>query len=173
MLKFNKIFKHLSNTTSSFWTSSFSKLPSTIYRPQSYAALNNIYQPKQFFSSFDEDFDDEFINLIIVNRNKEEIPIQARVGDSVLHVIQKSNIFLEGACDSSIACCTCHVILDDKVFESVPAPNVSEEDVLDIAIGLTKTSRLGCQIRVTKDFEGCKISIPEFHRDFWAGNAAA
>lgn len=67
------------------------------------------------------------------------------------------------ACGGEIACSTCHVILDEKTYKSLPAPEEEEEDMLDLALGLTDTSRLGCQVVVTKvgfwgvwcaDFEG-------------------
>ena len=68
----------------------------------------------------------------------------ARVGESLLQVAHNNEVELEGACESSLACSTCHVILDKKIFESLPEACEEEEDLLDLAYGLTQTSRLGC-----------------------------
>ena len=53
------------------------------------------------------------------------------------------------------------MILDQKTYDSLPYPEEEEEDMLDLAIGLTDTSRLGCQVRVTKEMEGIVVRIPE------------
>ena len=50
------------------------------------------------------------------------------------------NIFLlTGACEGSLACSTCHVILEAEYFEKLPVPQIEEEDMLDLAFGLTRT----------------------------------
>ena len=51
---------------------------------------------------------------------------------------------LEGACEASLACSTCHVILEEGIYEGLPEAEEEEEDLLDLAYGLTYTSRLGC-----------------------------
>ncbi len=61
-----------------------------------------------------------------------------------MEIAHKNDIDLEGACESSLACSTCHVILEDKIFENLPEAKLEEEDLLDLAFGLTPTSRLGC-----------------------------
>ncbi|KAL8426730.1 hypothetical protein ACSSS7_008022 [Eimeria intestinalis] len=66
----------------------------------------------------------------------------------------------EGACDGQCACSTCHVILSERLYESLPEPSVEEDDMLDLAACLTDTSRLGCQVRVNKNFEGEQIRLP-------------
>jgi len=65
------------------------------------------------------------------------------------------------------ACSTCHVILEEKLFEKLPEPSEAEEDMLDMAFGLTSTSRLSCQIKITEDFDGTTISIPKATRNFY------
>lgn len=70
--------------------------------------------------------------------------VYAREGESLLDVCHNNGVDLEGACDSSLACSTCHVILDQNTFNKLGEPCEEEEDLLDLAYGLTKTSRLGC-----------------------------
>ena len=77
-------------------------------------------------------------------KSKEMIEVLAREGESLLDVAHNNGIDLEGACESSLACSTCHVILSPIIYESLGDPCEEEEDLLDLAYGLTHTSRLGC-----------------------------
>ena len=85
------------------------------------------------------------------------IEVKAREGESILDVAHNNGVDLEGACESSLACSTCHVILDDDLYDELEEPCEEEEDVLDLAYGLTLTSRLGCQVKVTRDMEGMEV----------------
>ncbi len=64
-----------------------------------------------------------------------------------------------------LACSTCHVILEEKIYNSLNEPKVEEEDLLDLAFGLTETSRLGCQTIISKNFEGTKIFLPAVNKN--------
>ena len=86
--------------------------------------------------------------------------VDAQIGDSLLDVAHDNDIEIEGACGGEMACSTCHVILEEAVFNSLPAPQEEEEDMLDLALGLTKTSRLGCQVCVSKDMAGMTVKLP-------------
>jgi ferredoxin len=63
--------------------------------------------------------------------------VTAKEGDNLLHTAHKHGVDLEGACECSLACSTCHVILEDSVYDSLDAPTDREEDLLDLAFGLT------------------------------------
>ena len=78
------------------------------------------------------------------SKDNEPIPVLAREGESLLDVAHNNGVDLEGACESSLACSTCHCILDDEIYDSLEEPCEEEEDLLDLAYGLTHTSRLGC-----------------------------
>ena len=95
----------------------------------------------------------------------EEIEVDAEIGKSLLEVAHANEIDLEGACDGSLACSTCHLILTQDVFDSLEPPEEEEEDMLDLAFDLTDTSRLGCQITVTKELEGMVARIPSGTND--------
>lgn len=77
-------------------------------------------------------------------KSKERIGVLAREGESLLDVAHNNGIDLEGACESSLACSTCHIILEPAIYDSLGEPCEEEEDLLDLAYGLTHTSRLGC-----------------------------
>jgi ferredoxin len=89
----------------------------------------------------------------------------ARAGDSFLQVAHEKDIDLEGACGGELACSTCHCIFPEDVYNSLPKKEEEEEDMLDLAWSLTETSRLGCQVKVTKEMEGIKVRIPDDDMD--------
>eukprot|EP00533_Pseudo-nitzschia_delicatissima_P014337 CAMPEP_0197279382 /NCGR_PEP_ID=MMETSP1432-20130617/20018_1 /TAXON_ID=44447 /ORGANISM="Pseudo-nitzschia delicatissima, Strain UNC1205" /LENGTH=215 /DNA_ID=CAMNT_0042745917 /DNA_START=200 /DNA_END=847 /DNA_ORIENTATION=- len=97
---------------------------------------------------------------------KEEV--DAYIGESLLQVAQRNDIELEGACEGVCACSTCHVIFEEKIFDNLlEEASEDEEDMLDMAYGLTETSRLGCQITVTPEMDGMKVEIPPATRNFY------
>ena len=106
----------------------------------------------------------EKIKIIFIENNKE-IEVEASVGLSVLEVAHENNIDLEGACEGSLACATCHVILEEKIYNILEQPAEAEEEMLDLAFGLTHTSRLGCQIILTKELNGMRVRVPSATRN--------
>ena len=106
----------------------------------------------------------EKIKVIFVE-GEEEKTVEALVGLSILEVAHQNDIDLEGACEGSLACATCHVVLEEKIYNSLPAPEEAEEDMLDLAFGLTRTSRLGCQIILTQELDGMRVILPSATRN--------
>lgn len=91
------------------------------------------------------------------------------VGLSVLDIAHKHGLDLEGACEASLACSTCHVVVDPDWHDRLPAASDDEEDMLDLAWGVTRTSRLGCQIELTDELDGLVVSLPAQTRDARTG----
>ena len=91
--------------------------------------------------------------------------IDAEPGKSLLVAAQQNDIDIEGACEGVMACSTCHVIVSEDWFKQLPDASDEEEDMLDLAYGLTKTSRLGCQITVTGDLDGLVLKVPDETRN--------
>ena len=91
--------------------------------------------------------------------------VEAPVGLSVLEIAHRNQIDLEGACEGSLACSTCHVIVEPEDFERLKDPTEDEEDMLDQAWGLTETSRLGCQIIMTDELDGLTVKLPAATRN--------
>ncbi|QNT70492.1 ferredoxin family 2Fe-2S iron-sulfur cluster binding protein [Defluviicoccus vanus] len=91
---------------------------------------------------------------------KTRAEVEAPLGLSVLEVAHRHGIDLEGACEGSLACSTCHVIIDPEWYDLLDPPTDEEEDMLDLAFGLTHTSRLGCQIRITDSLDGLTVTLP-------------
>lgn len=74
---------------------------------------------------------------------------------------------MEGACEASLACTTCHVYVHDNYADKIPEALEKEEDLLDMAPFLKENSRLGCQIILTKDLEGMELELPKATRNFY------
>ena len=91
--------------------------------------------------------------------------VDAPVGLSVLEIAHRNDIDLEGACEGSLACSTCHVVVEPKWFDELDDPTEEEEDMLDLAFGLTHTSRLGCQIKMTEELDGLVVTLPSATRN--------
>ena len=103
--------------------------------------------------------------IIFIEPNGDEKTIEAENGLSLLEVAHNNGIDLEGACEGSLACSTCHIIVEKNFFDNLPEPTEEEEDMLDLAFGLTHTSRLGCQIIINDKLEGMKVRIPSGTRN--------
>lgn len=85
----------------------------------------------------------------------------------MLSVAHREEIDLEGACEGSLACSTCHVVIkDEDMFAKLPEADDDENDMLDLAFGLTETSRLGCQVIAQPELDGLVMSIPDATRNF-------
>lgn len=107
------------------------------------------------------------VKFSYIGADKKEIQVEAPLGKNLLEVAHQNDVDLEGACEGSLACSTCHIILEDRIYESLAEPTADEEDMLDLAYGLTPTSRLGCQVKVTEQMEGAKVRLPEATRNMY------
>ena len=103
--------------------------------------------------------------IIFIESDGKEIIVEAQNGLSLLEVAHNNGVSLEGACEGSLACSTCHLIVEKDFFEKLPEPSEEEEDMLDLAWGLTHTSRLGCQIIINDGLDGMKVKIPSGTRN--------
>ncbi len=94
--------------------------------------------------------------------------VEAAAGCVLLDIAQQAGEPLEGACEGQMACSTCHVIVDPKDFERLPPASEEEDDMLDLAWGVMRTSRLACQIILTEELDSLTVKMPGgFHN--WQG----
>jgi 2Fe-2S ferredoxin len=99
--------------------------------------------------------------MTFIQKDGSRKEVDAPNGLSVLEIAHRNDIDMEGACEGSLACSTCHVIVDKTWYKKLDAPSEDEEDMLDLAFGLTKTSRLGCQIVMRDELDGLVVRLPE------------
>jgi ferredoxin len=100
------------------------------------------------------------MNVRFVARDGTIRTVVAVPGDRLLDAAQADGQPLEGTCEGQLACATCHVIVDPDDFARLPPANEDEEDMLDLAPGATRTSRLACQIRLDAALDGLTVQIP-------------
>ena len=98
--------------------------------------------------------------VIFIERDGATREVEARPGDRLLDVAQNADEPLEGTCEGQMACSTCHVIVDAEDFAKLPAAVEEEEDMLDLAAGATRYSRLACQIWLSDVLETLTVRIP-------------
>jgi 2Fe-2S ferredoxin len=103
--------------------------------------------------------------MVFVQKDGTRKEVEAPIGLSVLEIAHRNKIDLEGACEGSLACSTCHVVIDAEWYDLLPAASEDEEDMLDLAFGLTHTSRLGCQIIITEELDGLTVQLPAATRN--------
>jgi len=107
--------------------------------------------------------------MTFIERNGTRREVDAPLGLSVLEIAHKHGVDIEGACEGSLACSTCHVIVDPEWHELLKDATEDEEDMLDLAFGLTQTSRLGCQIIMTEELDGLTVKLPQATRNMMNG----
>ncbi|KAH9063285.1 2Fe-2S ferredoxin-type domain-containing protein [Lactarius vividus] len=99
--------------------------------------------------------------------------VEANEGDDILSIAHEHDIDLEGACEGSVACSTCHVVLSPEHYDLLPEPEDDENDMLDMAFGLSETSRLGCQVRLTRELDGMTATLPAATRNMFVDGAVS
>ncbi|KAE9549132.1 hypothetical protein FO519_007654 [Halicephalobus sp. NKZ332] len=106
--------------------------------------------------------------LVTFKTAEDTFEVQGTVGESLLDVVVNKDVPLDGfgACEGTLACCTCHVVLSQDHFDRLSKPEEEELDMLDLAPELTDQSRLGCQVILTKeDKPGITVKVPSITRD--------
>ena len=91
--------------------------------------------------------------------------VEAAAGQRLLEVAQADGQPLEGTCEGQMACSTCHVIVDPADFAKLPRASEMEEDLLDLASHVSRTSRLACQILLTDGLESLTVRMPGASRN--------
>ncbi|CAH0552865.1 unnamed protein product [Brassicogethes aeneus] len=108
---------------------------------------------------------DEVVNVTVVLKDGSKQQIKGKVGDNLLYLAHRYEIPMEGACEASLACTTCHVYVN--TVHTLPEADEKEEDLLDMAPFLKENSRLGCQIILSKELEGLEVELPKATRNFY------
>lgn len=111
------------------------------------------------------------MHVKFIDKDGQEYDFEVSEGDNLLDIAQANDLEMEGACGGSCACSTCHVIVEDEgLYDKMPEPDDDENDMLDLAFGLTETSRLGCQVKMTKELDGLVVKLPSMTRNLQASD---
>ncbi|MFM2149060.1 MAG: hypothetical protein RLZZ187_1366 [Pseudomonadota bacterium] len=103
--------------------------------------------------------------MTFIERDGTPKEVDAPLGLSVLEIAHKHGVDIEGACEGSLACSTCHVVVDPSWYAKLAEATEDEEDMLDLAFDLQETSRLGCQIIMTDALDGLVVKLPAGSRN--------
>lgn len=107
----------------------------------------------------------EELHVTFITKDGSQQTFEVAEGDNLLDIAQAYGLDMEGACGGSCACSTCHVIVDPDFYDEIPEPDDDENDMLDLTFGLTETSRLGCQVKMTKELDGLRVALPAMTRN--------
>lgn len=126
--------------------------------------------------------------VTFIDKDGDKHTFEVADGDNLLDIAQANDLEMEGtpqlrtpsnfdltcnigACGGSCACSTCHVIVtDDSFYDKMAEPDDEENDMLDLAFGLTETSRLGCQVKMSKELDGLVVQLPKMTRNLQASD---
>jgi len=103
--------------------------------------------------------------MIFITPEGQRQEVDAPLGLSVMEIAHLHGVDLEGACEGSLACSTCHVIVAPEWYARLEPAREDEVDMLDLAFGLEPTSRLGCQITMTEKLDGLQVRLPTATRN--------
>jgi len=115
----------------------------------------------------DPQTEDEVVMLTVINKDGSKEKVRGKVGDNLLYLSKRFEIAMEGACEASLACTTCHVYVDHEFLDSFPEATETEEDLLDGAPFLRDNSRLGCQLILQREHNGLVIKLPAATKNFY------
>lgn len=105
------------------------------------------------------------VRVTFVTAKGDRVDAEGQAGDVLLKVAQAADMPLEGTCEGQMACSTCHVVIAPAWFDKLPRASDDEEDMLDLAAGVSRTSRLSCQIELSDALDGLEVRIPGESRD--------
>ncbi|KAF2220641.1 2Fe-2S ferredoxin-type domain-containing protein [Elsinoe ampelina] len=112
-------------------------------------------------------------HITFIDKDSTRHTFEVADGANLLDIAQANDLEMEGACGGSCACSTCHVIVEDgDMYDKMEEPDDDENDMLDLAFGLTETSRLGCQIKMSKELDGLVVRLPSMTRNLQASDFA-
>ncbi|XP_077300590.1 adrenodoxin-like protein 1, mitochondrial Ferredoxin 1 [Arctopsyche grandis] len=154
-----------------------SRLQKCFYKLNNILCEKNSLLPKKISTSCvfrhgeyewqDPKSEDEVVNVIYVDKDGNKTNIKGKVGDNLLYLAHRYGVNMEGACEASLACTTCHVYVCSKHLDILPEATEKEDDLLDMAPFLKENSRLGCQVSLTKELEGLEVQLPPVTRNFY------
>ncbi|XP_060525713.1 adrenodoxin-like protein 1, mitochondrial [Cylas formicarius] len=128
---------------------------------------NSLAQRHGEYEWQDPKSEDEVVHVTFIKKDGHRVLVRGKVGDNLLYLAHRYEIPMEGACEASLACTTCHVYVKNNYQDKLPEPVEMEEDLLDMAPFLKENSRLGCQIILTKELDGLEVELPKATRNFY------
>lgn len=143
----------------------YPKQLSLIHRPTQFTFKSFHTTPINLHGHLKKPNPGEELKITFITKDGKQLTYEVAEGDNILDIAQAHNLDMEGACGGSCACSTCHIIVDPEYYDEIPEPDDDENDMLDLAFGLTETSRLGCQVKMSKELDGIRVALPAMTRN--------
>ncbi|KAG8197070.1 hypothetical protein JTE90_004337 [Oedothorax gibbosus] len=108
------------------------------------------------------------VMITFVKDDGTEVKRRAEIGKTLQNLVEVNNdpdIPGYGLCRGDTSCSTCHVIFSKEIFEKLEPATSDEEDILVYVPDYCDTSRLGCNVKITKDMDGLVVTVPSAKRD--------
>ncbi len=102
----------------------------------------------------------ETVKVTFIDPDGNTVGAEGEPGDNLLRIAQAAGLPLEGTCEGQMACSTCHVVVAPEWFDRLAPACEEEEDMLDFAAAVQRTSRLSCQIDLAPELDGLTVSVP-------------
>ena len=100
--------------------------------------------------------------ITYIDHEGNEREIDAKNGETVMETAIKNSVpGIDADCGGACACATCHVYVDEAFLDKVGKPQDMEQSMLDFAENVKDNSRLCCQISVSDELEGLRVTTPE------------
>jgi len=115
----------------------------------------------------DPEKEEDVVMITVHNKEGKVNRVRGKIGDNLLYLCKRFEVDMEGACEASLACTTCHVYVDHEFLDLLPPATETEEDLLDQAPFLRDNSRLGCQIILSKEYDGMVLRLPAATKNFY------
>lgn len=97
--------------------------------------------------------------LNVTDKQGKKHALEAVSGWRAMEVIRDHGLPIKAECGGALACATCHVYVDGKWTEKLPAPDREELEMLDGAFEVAENSRLSCQIILNEDIDGLELTL--------------
>ncbi|WP_181316651.1 MULTISPECIES: 2Fe-2S iron-sulfur cluster-binding protein [unclassified Sphingobium] len=100
--------------------------------------------------------------MTIINRAGDETAISVNEGITLMEAIRDNGFDeLMALCGGCCSCATCHVHVDPAFADRLPAMSEDENDLLDSSDHRDANSRLSCQLPVTEEIDGIRVTIAQ------------
>lgn len=102
------------------------------------------------------------VKVTYIDHSGTEREIEAKSGETIMETAVKNGVpGIDADCGGACACATCHVYVDEAFMDRVGPPGEMEQSMLDFAENVRPTSRLSCQIQLSAELDGIKVTTPE------------
>ncbi|OAL19441.1 hypothetical protein AYO22_09603 [Fonsecaea multimorphosa] len=98
----------------------------------------------------------EELKVTFIDKEGDEHTFEVAEGDNLLDIAQANDLEME--------------VESDEMYDKIPEATDDENDMLDLAFGLTETSRLGCQVKMAKELDGLVVKLPQMTRNMQASD---